>query len=418
MRSGFNPLIFRKNLVPAVLLPLAGMALLAVWMILDRYGHASGLTGTLREEALRELAVFAALALGLCGAVALGSWLLLQRLGSALRGVVDALDDTEQAHARLGRLRSEVAAIRDAGTQFTADIDHLSERAETWSTGFEATRAAIEASSARARSNAGDADSLSRIAGEAAARAGRSEGETARALATMEEIRTASRKIAEVISVIEEIAFQTNLLALNASIEAARAGEHGRGFAVVAGEVRNLAQRSARAAKETRVLVGDAVSKIDQGSALVGQSGAAFGEIAASAGKLAELVSGFAAALREQSLGIERVANDAARLDPLTRAQTGTIRRLGEGGRRMTERMQALDGLLAVLATGCDDEDLPVRPRAPAQDMPAALPLLPPKQAATPPPLPSTPPSADRPRADRRGMNRPWSNRISRQRQG
>lgn len=407
MQAGFDPSSFRRKLVLAVFLPLAALALFSIYEILSRYGQASTLTGPLRDEAFRSLTVLAVISLTAVGVLLLSSLYLVRELTSAVRRVVNELREAETMRDRLGRLRVEIAAIRDAGGGIAADMETLSQRADTWVSGFGSAKAGIEASSARARVTASDADAAGRLAAETSARTGSGEAGTARVLAAMDEIMAASRKIAEVISVIEEIAFQTNLLALNASIEAARAGEQGRGFAVVAGEVRNLAQRSARAAKETRALVGDAVGKIEQGSALVGKSGAALGEIAAGARKVADIVSGFAAAAREQSLDIERVAQDAGRLDKLTRTQTEMIRRIGEGGRRMIDRMDSLETLLAALAAGRDDGAIPFVPVAP--------PVSEKHEQASPPPPKST---ADKPPVERRGANRPWSNRPSRRRQG
>jgi methyl-accepting chemotaxis protein len=163
------------------------------------------------------------------------------------------------------------------------------------------------------------------------------------AVTAMAGINAASKKIADIIGVIDEIAFQTNLLALNAAVEAARAGEQGRGFAVVASEVRSLAGRSATAAKEIKALIQDSVTKVHEGSNLVTQSGATLDQIVASVKKVTDIVSEIAAASQEQSTGIEQVNKAIAQLDQLTQQNASLVEEASAASQSMTEQAHALN---------------------------------------------------------------------------
>jgi methyl-accepting chemotaxis protein len=167
------------------------------------------------------------------------------------------------------------------------------------------------------------------------------------AVKAMADINDASKKIADIIGVIDDIAFQTNLLALNAAVEAARAGEQGRGFAVVASEVRSLAGRSATAAKEIKELIQDSVKKVEDGSVLVTQSGQTLEKIVASVKKVSDIVAEIAAASREQSSGIEQVNRAVMQMDELTQQNAALVEQATAASQAMAEQVRGLNEMLA-----------------------------------------------------------------------
>jgi methyl-accepting chemotaxis protein len=171
----------------------------------------------------------------------------------------------------------------------------------------------------------------------------------------MEAINVASRRIADIIGVIDEIAFQTNLLALNAAVEAARAGEQGRGFAVVASEVRNLAGRSATAAKEIKVLIQDSVGKVDEGSKLVGRSGETLIGIVSAVKKLSGIVAEIAAASREQSVGIEQVNKAVTQMDEATQQNAALVEQAAAASRAIADQTQRLNSTIERFQRGDAD---------------------------------------------------------------
>jgi methyl-accepting chemotaxis protein len=186
------------------------------------------------------------------------------------------------------------------------------------------------------------------------------------AVQAMSGINAASRKIADIIGVIDEIAFQTNLLALNAAVEAARAGEQGRGFAVVATEVRNLAGRSATAAKEIKALIQDSVARVDEGSKLVDESGRTLEEIVIAVKKVTDIVAEIAAASREQSSGIEQVNKAIAQMDTTTQQNAALVEQAAAASQAIVEQARTLSALVAryrvdeVAHPRLDDDELTV----------------------------------------------------------
>jgi methyl-accepting chemotaxis protein len=208
----------------------------------------------------------------------------------------------------------------------------------------------------------------------------------AQAVQAMAEINHSSKRIADIISVIDEIAFQTNLLALNAAVEAARAGEQGRGFAVVATEVRNLASRSATAAKEIKALIQDSVRKVEEGSTLVTRSGTTLEQIVTSVKRVSDIVAEIAAASGEQSAGIEQVNRAIMQLDELTQQNAALVEEASAASLSMAEQARHLNGSM---------QRYKVDPRLMAQAAAAAKPSAEQVAAAT--------------TRDRRKPGRPWT---------
>ncbi|MFT4248529.1 MAG: methyl-accepting chemotaxis protein, partial [Pseudomonas sp.] len=237
---------------------------------------------------------------------------LTVRIEGDFQGVFARMrDDANATVAQLtgivGRIQQSSAAINAAAGEIAAGNNDLSRRTEQQAANLEETAASMEELTSTVRQNAEHARQANQLA-QGAAGVARDGGEVVgQVVTTMSEIERSSKKIAEIISVIDGIAFQTNILALNAAVEAARAGEQGRGFAVVASEVRTLAQRSASAAKEIKGLIDDSVGKVTDGSALVNKAGRTMGEIVASVQRVTDIMAEISAASQEQSSGIEQV---------------------------------------------------------------------------------------------------------------
>jgi methyl-accepting chemotaxis protein len=220
---------------------------------------------------------------------------------------------------------------------------NLSQRTEEQASSLEETASSMEEMTSTVKQNADNALQANQLAVAARDQAEKGGMVVAKAVKAMTGINEASKKIADIIGVIDEIAFQTNLLALNAAVEAARAGEQGRGFAVVASEVRNLASRSATAAKEIKTLIQDSVQKVDEGSSLVTQSGATLEQIVGAVKKVTDIVAEIAAASQEQSAGIEQVNKAVMQLDELTQQNAALVEEASASSQAMADQARGLN---------------------------------------------------------------------------
>ncbi|MCY1512023.1 Methyl-accepting chemotaxis protein (MCP) signaling domain protein [compost metagenome] len=235
-------------------------------------------------------------------------------------------------------VRNSTEAINSASGQIAAGNLDLSARTEQQASSLEETAASVEELTSTVRQNADNARQASQLALTASDVATRGGGVVAEVVNTMDSIAESSRKIVEITSVIEGIAFQTNILALNAAVEAARAGEQGRGFAVVAGEVRSLAQRSATAAKEIKTLIDDSVAKVDDGTKLVDAAGATMQEIVISVQRVSDIMGEISSATQEQTQGIEQVNEAIAQIDQVTQQNAALVEQASAAAASMQDQ--------------------------------------------------------------------------------
>ncbi len=249
----------------------------------------------------------------------------------------------------IGNLSSMVGEITNASSNvFSASREiaqgnmDLSQRTETQASSLEETASAMEELTSTVQQNAENATQAAKLAEGAMGKASSGSEVVNNAVTAMEEIDKSSKQIADIIGVIDEIAFQTNLLALNAAVEAARAGEQGRGFAVVAAEVRNLAQRSAAAAKEIKGLINDSVSAVGKGTKLVDETGQTFSELVSAVQEVVTMISDIDSASKEQAVGINEVSQAVAQMDEMTQQNAALVEEAAASSKSMEEQAQEL----------------------------------------------------------------------------
>jgi methyl-accepting chemotaxis protein len=327
---------YRSTRLTMISLVLGGLALSAAFAVV--------ITRTL----MRQLGGEPLYAVQVAGAIAGGD--LSTKVAVRAGDRSSMLATMEAMRTSLAGIVRDVRTGTDTITTAASEISHgnldLSSRTEQQASSLEETASSMEELTSTVRQNADNARQANVLAASASEVATRGGAVVAQVVDTMSSINESSNRIVDIISVIDGIAFQTNILALNAAVEAARAGEQGRGFAVVASEVRNLAQRSAAAAKEIKALIGDSVSKVDSGGKLVQQAGATMGEIVQSITRVTDIMSEIASASQEQSSGIEQVNEAISQMDQATQQNAALVEEAAAAAASMQEQAAALAKLV------------------------------------------------------------------------
>jgi len=304
-----------------------------------------------------------------------------------------ALRDMNDSLRRIvGDVRGSTDMVATASREIAQGNADLSSRTEQQASALEETSASMQQMAATVGQNAQNAKKANELAAQASTVATKGGDMVREAVGTMNGITDSSKKIADIIGVIDGIAFQTNILALNAAVEAARAGEQGRGFAVVASEVRSLAQRSAAAAKEIKDLITDSVSKVDAGSRQVNDAGRTMDEIVASVKKVSTLIAEIAAASQEQAQGIEQVSETMTQLEKVTQQNAAMVEEASAAAGSLEQQSRALSDAVAAFRLNGELRSA-AAPRLEANRERAA-PVAPPSLGTTKPKLQAPPAKA------------------------
>jgi len=282
----------------------------------------------------------------------------LARMQTSLVGVVQ-------------RVRQGSESVATASSEIAQGNQDLSSRTESQASALEQTAASMEELSSTVKQNADNARQANQLAMSASTVAVQGGEVVAQVVDTMKGINEASRKISDIISVIDGIAFQTNILALNAAVEAARAGEQGRGFAVVASEVRSLAGRSAEAAKEIKTLINNSVERVEQGTALVDQAGTTMTEVVTSIKRVTDIMGEISAASHEQSQGVSQVGEAVTQMDQVTQQNAALVEEMAAAASSLRSQAQDLVQTVAVFKLGAGDSGPRGMPTVPLQKRPA-----------------------------------------------
>ncbi len=271
--------------------------------------------------------------------------------------LVRALADMQTSLRHLvGQVRESSESIEVASSEVASGNTDLSQRTELAASHLQRTASSMDSLTDTVRQSNDSAHTANQLASSAAAVAARGGEVVAQVVSTMDDINTSSKKIADIIGVIDGIAFQTNILALNAAVEAARAGEQGRGFAVVAGEVRSLAQRSAEAAKEIKSLIGASVERVESGSRLVHDAGTTMGEIVASVQRVTDIIGEISAASTEQSQGIVEVKGAIGEVDQMTQQNAALVEQSAAAAESLKEQAIKLAAVVSTFRLAEGDE--------------------------------------------------------------
>jgi methyl-accepting chemotaxis protein len=327
---------------------------------------------TAQKNALRDV-------IEVVGALANGD-LTAEMTGSYDGDFAQLRDSVNQSMVSLrnmvGKIHEAAGTITSAANQIATGNASLNTRTQEQSSALEETAAGVEQMTATVKQNAGNAKEANQLAAGARDVAERGGQVVQSAVTAMSAITESSTKVADIIGVIEQIAFQTNMLALNAAVEAARAGDQGRGFAVVAAEVRNLAQRSAGAAREIKALIQDSADKVGQGAKLVYQSGETLRDIVTSVKKVSDIIGEITTASSEQATGIEQINTAVVQMDRGTQENAALVEEASSAASAMTQQAEGLVELVSFFRTGAERSEIAAQPvRTPRPAPPARAPV-------------------------------------------